>query len=758
MSPNSIKYWLALTGTACALACAHAQAPTPPQTSAAHDSAPGIQENYSLHQLGHNENLHLQGIRNTEQIEFSVPRDRLVTDSQLDLIYTPSPALLPTLSHMRVYFNDEMMGVVPILAEQIGKQSRHSIPLDAHLVSDFNRIRIELVGHYTELCEDLANTAIWVDISRQSAIKLDGRRLLTRNDFSHFPNPFYDARATTPLELPMVFAGSPNTGVQRAAAILASYFGSQAQWRGARFPVSYDAVPAERHSIVFATNAQRPAFLRAYPPVDAPVVQIVNHPDNPYSKVLLVLGRDETDLIKAATALAVGNAMFRGDSITIDEVQELQPRLPYDAPNWTRTDRPVRFSELTAYPEQLQTSGLRMRPIDLQINLPPDLFAWRNSGIPAQLSFRYTNPPVTDESRLSVSINDRFIRSYPLRQAGRGTVDLQNLRLPLADGLLRRDEALSIPSFKVGSRNTLRFDFSFTSTIGSAQRDTCQTILPPDVRAAVDDSSTIDFSGFPHYLAMPNLSAYADAGFPFSRMADLSDTVVVTAESPSTEQLATLLDAMGLLGAHTGYPAYSVRITDDWDQAVHQDADILVIGPMPEQMRDRPDAYLLLDEAQSWLKQPRLPGTRVGANTRLQSGTDTDRLPITRVAIRAQAPMAAIVGMQAPNHPQRSVVALLASGRDDYALLRDALGDVGKRSVMDGSVVLIRESGVSSSTIGDRYYIGNLQWWQWVWYHLSDRPVLVAWVAVLAIILIAYLLWAILRRLAWRRLHEDGKS
>src|SRR5690606_24378563 len=98
--------------------------------------------------------------------------------------------------------------------------------------------------------------------------------------------------------------------------------------------------------------------------------------------------------------------------------------------------------------------------------------------------------------------------------------------------LLRRDESLSIPSFKVGSRNTLRFDFSFTSTIGSAQRDTCQTILPPDIHAAIDDDSTIDFSGFPHYLAMPNLSAFADAGFPFSRMADLSDTIVVTARQP----------------------------------------------------------------------------------------------------------------------------------------------------------------------------------------------------------------------------------
>lgn len=756
MSPLFIRYWLALTGTACALTCAQAQTPPAPPQPAFHPTAPTIQETYSLHQLGHRASVQLQGIRNTEYLEFNVPRDRLVTGSQLELVYTPSPALLPTLSHLRVYFNDELAGVAPILEEHIGKQSRHSIPLDPQLVSDFNRVRIELVGHYTDLCEDLANTAIWVDISRHSAITLDARRLLTQNDFSHFPSPFHDPRSSAPLELPMVFAGSPNTAVQRAAAIMASYFGAQAQWRGSRFPVSYDAVPPERHSIVFATNGQRPDFLRAYPPVDAPVLQLINHPANPYAKVLLILGRDEADLITAATALSVGNAVFRGDSITIDEVLELQPRVPYDAPNWTRTDRPVRFAELITYPEQLQTSGLRMRPIDLQINLPPDLFVWRNAGIPARLSYRYTHPPVTDESRLSVSINNQFIRSYPLREPGRSAADQQNLRLPLAEGLLRRDAPLLIPSLKVGSRNTLRFDFSFTSTIGSAQRDTCQTILPPDVRAAIDDASTIDFSGFPHYLAMPNLRAYADAGFPFSRMADLSETIVVTAAAPTQEQLGTLLEAMALLGAHTGYPGYAVRITDDWDQAVHQDADVLVIGPMPEPMRERPDAYLLLDEARSWLQQPRLPGARTVTDTLGRPG-DIDRLPVTQVAIRTQAPMAAIVGLQAPNHPQRSVVALLASGRDDYTLLRDAMADVGKRSVMDGSVVLIRESGVAASAIGERYYVGKLQWWQWIWYHLSDRPVLVAFLAVLTAILIAFLLWSTLRRIAWRRLHGDNQ-
>src|SRR5690606_16296090 len=192
----------------------------------------------TLNTLGRSDNLQLQGTRNTEYIDFGVPRDQLVTDSHLELVFTPSPALLPTLSHLRVYLNEELMGVVSITAEALGRQARHRLPLDPAMITDFNRIRVELVAHYDDRCEDPANSALWVDISRQTAVSLNARPLVIRNDLSLFPEPFFDSRGQGRVELPMVFAGSPQVAVQKAAAIMASYFGSKAQWRGVRFPVS----------------------------------------------------------------------------------------------------------------------------------------------------------------------------------------------------------------------------------------------------------------------------------------------------------------------------------------------------------------------------------------------------------------------------------------------------------------------------------------------------------------------------------------
>ncbi len=39
----------------------------------------------------------------------------------------------------------------------------------------------------------------------------------------------------------------------------------------------------------------------------------------------------------------------------------------------------------------------------------------------------------------------------------------------------------------------------------------------------IGDDSTIDFSKYYHFIAMPDLRVFANSGFPYSRMADLAD-------------------------------------------------------------------------------------------------------------------------------------------------------------------------------------------------------------------------------------------
>lgn len=73
----------------------------------------------------------------------------------------------------------------------------------------------------------------------------------------------------------------------------------------------YNALP-DRNAIVFATNDKRPDFLREHPPVKAPVIEMIGHPDNPYVKLLVVFGRDDNDLLQAAKGIAGATFSFAG--------------------------------------------------------------------------------------------------------------------------------------------------------------------------------------------------------------------------------------------------------------------------------------------------------------------------------------------------------------------------------------------------------------------------------------------------------------
>lgn len=699
-------------------------------------------------------NFNLTGTRTQGQIEFGVRSDEVVTNAVLNLSFRPSPSLIPSMSHLKVYLNDELVGLVPVVAEQSGKNNQVQVPIDPRFMGDFNRIRFELVGHYANICENPASSAIWLDIGKDSTLDLSLQKLPLKDDLSHFPEPFFDARDNRPLTLPMIFARTPDLGKQRAAAVLASWFGTQADWRGQTFPVLYNQLPDRQHAVVFATNDQRPDFLKDLPPVDKPTVEIIDQPDNKYQKLLLVLGRDDNDLLKAVQGIAQGELLLRGQSSTIDSVKDLAARQPYDAPNWVRTDRATTFSELQQFQGQLQADGMQPAPISLTLKLPPDLFLVRARGIDMDIKYRYTSPVQDDGSRLAVNLNNQFVQDYPL--ANKRDEGKQLLHIPLVQGLLDGGTQLTIPALQLGVVNQLRFDFDYASTFigGSFNNGTnegrCETITPVSNHVVIDGNSTVDFSGYRHYMEMPSLGAFANAGFPFSRNADLAQTLVLVNKRPQPGEVSALLNALGNISAQTGYPALKMQIADDWSKAKTSDADLLMIGSLPEQIKDDNKVNLLLDAAKSWINTP-------NRQTVFSSGSSSpdDLRAESQTTISSGGPMAAVIGFQSPFDAQRSVVALLADSPRAWELLNGALIDSGKRAAIFGSASVIRESGVRSLRVGDTYWVGHLPWWERVWNALATHPVLLAVFATLVVILFALLVWRLMRRVSRHRLGDE---
>lgn len=712
------------------------------------DASLVIKKVMPFNQLGFNRSIAMLGSEANAYIGFGSRLDEVVSKANLYFEVTPSPALLSLVSHIKVYLNNELMGVTSIEDGQQGKKLSLSMPLDTRFFSNFNQIRFELIGNTKKECSNPNDSSIWAEISQSSRIEMYVQKTELESDLSLLPAPFFDVRDFSPLNLPIIMGDNYSLSEIKAAGVLSSYFGSLAGWRGAHFPLSFDSVP-EHNAVVFVSNDNKPAFLRDFPDADGPRLQIISHPTNPYVKLLLVIGRDSNDLNTAVQGLALGNQLLTGPMAKINEVKQIKPRVPYDAPNWVSTSRPVALSELVEQKSMLQVEGRTPPPINVSLRLPPDLFTWQSRGIPMDLSYRYS-PPTKDNSgsRLTLSINDQFVEAFNLTTSGQGG-DSNRVRVPLLDdSFLSTNDLVRIPAFKVGSENQIEFEFGFASVTDGQ----CLVTQPSKQYAVIDGDSTIDFSGFPHYIEMPNMRAFATSGFPYTRMADLSETVVVIPQNASREALQTFMNVMGSLGGDSGYPGIKVTLTDQWDKAALKNKDILSIGVVPELKDAAQNADQVNLVLQAGKRQILLPGKneqQLGLNWMNPSNSKQDAADF--VSVEASGSFAAITGMESPFTPNRTLVSIMASKPADFAAVDQAITDSGKVAHMFGSVVTLRNGEVASYNVGSHYYMGKLPVWQLVWYHFSNHPVIVAFFAALLVVIVTIVLWRVLRQIAQKR-------
>lgn len=371
----------------------------------------------SLRELGIDYEITLRGVQGSAGVPFSVRSDEIVTAATLNLKYSYSPALLPDLSHLKVTINGVTVGTLPADKANAGKLLSADLPIDPRLVTDYNQLNLQLIGHYTRECEDPDHSSLWANVDAATSLSLTTTPLALANNLALLPVPFFDVRDTRRLELPFYFPQRPDNATLQAAGVVASWFGTLAGYRGAVFPASTVALPSTGNAVVFATPSTLPEqFATAdsgVADIRGPTVAVVVNPTDPNGKLLLVLGRNSEDLQRAATALAL-RAPLTGAVARIGEVSAPAPRRPYDAPKWVSSEHPVRFGDLVTQPGQLNVSGYHPDLIRVGLQLPPDLFVWERDGIPVALKYRYTVPDVDNKSALNVSINESFVTTLPL--------------------------------------------------------------------------------------------------------------------------------------------------------------------------------------------------------------------------------------------------------------------------------------------------------------------------------------------------------
>ena len=700
--------------------------------------------------------LQLRGVDGMSGVVFGVRSDEVVASAKLHLNYSYSPGLLPDISHLRVLVNEQVVAAIPVPKAEGGQNLQRVIDIPARLIGDFNRLNIQLIGHYTMECEEPAHSSLWANVGNDSMLELMVNPLPLDNNLAFLPEPFFDRRDSRALKLPIVFATQPDAAQLEAAGTLSSWFGALAGFRGAFFPASVGQLPPTGNAVVLVQGSGAVPGV-SLPQGSGPTVTMMAHPSDPTAKLLVISGRDAQELKRAAAAVAVGASALSGPSATITDFKQISPRKPYDAPNWLSTSRAVKFGELEDA-EKLRVSGYYPDLIRVNFQVPPDLFGWRKQGIPVHMKYRYTARPETDKSTLNVNVNEQFLRSLPLRAMDHSPPTrlegMLNKVTPASD-LLPAEELFHIPLFKLPSRSQLQLHYHHEIKKEGA----CKDVLLDNVRGTVEPDSTIDITGFSHFLAMPDLAAFGNSGFPFSRLADLSETAVVLPAQPEVADYAAYLSLMGLMGNVTGYPAHAVTVDLGGSQLnALSDKDLLVIASNGAKSP-------LLEQWAKYLPfslTPNAKGFRLSDYaSRLLNWWDPDqrdRVKPSRseITFTSASTDAVIAGFESPLKSGRSVVLLASSQPSGLEQAVNALLTPDLLRHIQGSTAVVREKQVNSLVAEQTYHVGSLgpvtrvQWW------LSRHPLALVVLGVVAAALIGLLLYIVLRARAHARLKTQA--
>lgn len=702
-------------------------------------------ETFSLKQLGASNQLALRGTSSLQGVQFGVRSDEVVINATLNLTGALSPALLPSLSNITVTLNDQYVGTIPVVPHQ--NTFTLSMPINPVFFQAGNALNFRLTGAYTTQCNDLLSGLIWGTVYNNSTITLTVQHLPPQRDLAQLPLPFFDQHDNRMLMLPFVLPGQPDDDTVKAAGIVASWFGQQADFRGASFPVSTTPPSGNAVMVVVGDNANVPGL----PPITGPSVALIANPTDPLGTLLVIAGRDGQEAVQAASALALGYRTMGGASVQVLP-PDIPARVPYDAPAWIQTDRPVRLGQITDM-HNLNGTGYDTL-IQVAFRAPPDLYTWRDRGFPLRVGFRAPPAPIENlaVSRLDIGINGIYLHSIPLAQAEsnawwRNWLPVIGATGPLHDAY--------IPPYDVFGANSLQFFFDTRPL----NRGAC-VATPSDPTLGIDPNSTISLGRAYHFATMPNLAYFVSAGFPFTRMADLSDTAVVIPDTPSTGELSAYLRLMGRFGYWTGYPVLRITVARPEEEAALHDDDILVLGTiahlgsLTDVMQNMP---ISLDGGQTTLKVSDQP---LGTIYQLFAGGhrgDQRRAAATLSAATNQDTAIVASGLSPWGSSHHTIVAMLAGTPQGLDTIMTGFSDPALNPLIQGDFSILSGGQVSSYRIQSTYTVGWIPFWIWPSYMLRNQPLMIVIVMIVGCVLLTLVLHATLGRRAAKRLKALGE-
>lgn len=665
--------------------------------------------------------IDLHGIDSSHSVYFTLPQTHVPRSAKIHLSYAFSPSLIPQLSMIKLMLNGTLFATIQPNPNGNGGSSTQiaegDFTIPPELMVHNNALTVQFIGHYVMQCEDPANTTLWARVHRNSYLDIQGDLLPLADDLKQLPLPFLDPAVVQPLSLPVVFASTPSLKAIQAAGIVTSYFGMISENRPVRFPVKIGDIPPGNAIVISDSASNLPAGL-GMPILDSPTVAMRTNPNDPFGKVLVIAGQDSDQTIHAAQAVALHSDLLQSAQTSIETLNLPARRAADDAPRWARADQTVQLWDY-ATADQLQGDG--SAPLSVYFRLPPDLFYNEKPNSILRLSYRYNPIPIGPISSMQIRVNNAFLGSVPLVPGQESSRRMQ----------------LDVPVPVVNLRpfsNSLSFDFTFQLL----KKSNCQDTTPINMQGAILRDSYLDLRGYPHYAPMPNLEIFSNAGFPFTRFADLAETTVVLPPTPTPEEIEMFVTLMGHFARQTGFPALRVNVATADSLVPGARSDFLVIGTADDQPGfDKLSTHLpvtlqggkiQVHDTQGFFAPLHHAWWKVQSEEHAESGD----------LIATGSPDAVVEGIESPFDigESKSIVAIRLKDSATFEPFMQTFLYVQQASDIQGSVSMLLGTRFQSFRVGSAiYHVGTLPWWTRLTLWFMEVP----WLAAVVVLVLAFL-------------------
>jgi hypothetical protein len=495
------------------------------------------------------------------------------------------------------------------------------------------------------------------------------------------------------------------------------------------------------------------------------MVFIASNPKDQYGKLLFVMGRDSSELKKASIALALGNQNLSGQSASLNPIDKQIARKPFDAPNWLSSKGPIKFSEINNSDRSEARSATENETNPsfnlLNVQMPPALFSTNGKGILLNLDYSYTNQFDSRGSSLSINYQNQAIKSItlPMQNEWIGKLGTSSeflgslLGSSKNNSLITKDSTVNIPLSAVypspylktkliseggSTEPILQMDFNIKKS-AEKKGDCNQVENTSSINANINPNSTIDISGMQHFIKMPNLAAFSNSGFPFSRLADLSETAVVLPDNPNTYDYSAYLAVLGRIGRLTGYPVTLVTVASVGQIGSVKDKDLLVITSGNE-------SQSLLKQWESAILSSNHSILKIPNNWNDVKGWfgSNEKFDIYQNAF--------ITGFKSPLHSNHNVVLISSLNPEKLTDLTASLD--GSMGPIFGSLMRLNEDQMELVSDQHNYHSGTLPWTVYLPWLISEYLVLFMLLSAIAVAILSLLIYVALnarrrKRLQW---------